>query len=187
MNEFELQEFNALFGKGRTQIEVDELKNGCFGAHWIILARSGLACIVLNQNADVFRAFREVDVQAHEREPDRLFWGLADLHARFFRGSTAFFHIAVPAGGHDVVPGLFAALYDRDHVIHGQIGSWGSSPAVLAGVIVSQEDIIAREADDVFPCPVVGEFDEPDDKRHSDRDRDGAYFAIRTLDHFNFS
>lgn len=66
-------------------------------------------------------------------------------HAGFLRCSVALLHVALQASCHDVVPCVDTAAGSRDDVIDGQVRS--SNAAVLAGVIVSVENIAPGQAD----------------------------------------
>ena len=72
-------------------------------------------------------------------------------------------------------------------MIHGELGETRFLTAVLTSIMITQEDIIPRESNDVFACSVVSELDQPDHERHFDRDRDRTDLAIRSFNDFDFA
>lgn len=69
----------------------------------------------------------------------------AQSHAGFLRRSVALLHVAFQASCHDVIPCVDAAAGSRDYVIDCQVRP--SNTAVLAGVVVSVENIAPGQAD----------------------------------------
>ncbi len=143
-----------------------------FDRHGVSLARIFVACIVLNQDSDVFGAFGEINIESHKREPDRLFGRVLEFHGGFFRGPSPFFQVTGAASRHNVLPGFCPALHDRVYVIQGELADRGFLAAVLTGVMVSQKDVIAVEPHHVFESLQGNILDESDDPRNGDGDRD---------------
>src|SRR5258708_7674900 len=65
-------------------------------------------------------------------------------HARLVGRSTALAMIAAPAGAYQVVPAVSATAVARDDVVQGEIA--GTNTAVLAGLVIADEDLAARQA-----------------------------------------
>jgi hypothetical protein len=90
----------------------------------------------------------------NERTP---FWsfGFADqAHVRFARKAIAFARIASDARANDVFPRRSASAITRHHVIQIEFASIENLTAVLAGVLVALEDIVARKLYFLFRKPI---------------------------------
>jgi len=75
--------------------------------------------------------------------------GLGPLHqsqTRFLGGAIALAVVAGPATRNQVVPGGIAAATPGNDVVKRQVQRWKDVPAVLAGVVIAQQDVFAREA-----------------------------------------
>src|SRR5438132_739635 len=82
-----------------------------------------------------------------------------ERHACLSQGAAALAVVARLAGGDDVLPNMLTAPMARYHVIEGQVVP--TPAAVLAGVIVPDEDFLTRHLDDrTRTLHVVGEADD---------------------------
>src|SRR5688572_29712641 len=68
-----------------------------------------------------------------------------EMHVRLERGAIGLLRIARNAGAHNILPGGRAAAVPRDHMVEIQVLAFKDLPAILAGVLVALEDIVARE------------------------------------------
>src|ERR1035438_8967468 len=67
------------------------------------------------------------------------------LHAGLFRSPAALVIVAGVATGHQVLPGRLAGARPRNHMIQGQLAGRHRAVAVLAGITVAHQNILARE------------------------------------------
>src|SRR5438132_11320608 len=94
--------------------------------------------------------------------PERL---ASERHPRFVQGPAALLVVAALAGRHDVLPGALTTTVPRDHVVEREVVA--ALAAVLAGVVVANEDFLARHLEDR-----PGALDvvrEPNDRRRHQR------------------
>jgi len=92
--------------------------------------------------------------------------GLAQgLHIDLVREMIAFGAIASVAAGHQVLPGGGASSRARDDVIERKLGGAQRGTAILAGVPVAQQNILAREGAGLVGDTAV--FEQPDHRRHA--------------------
>ena len=83
-----------------------------------------------------------------------------------FSRRLPFAPVAGMAAGHQILPGGVAATRARNHVIERELAGRQRIAAVLAGVAVAQQDVLAREgAGLVRNAPVLKQ---PDHRRHGD-------------------
>src|SRR5579884_2690804 len=87
------------------------------------------------------------------------------LHARFIGRAAAFAIVAGMAAGHQVLPRSFTGARARDHVIEGQVTRWQRLMAVLAGIAVAHEDVLARKGTGLVRNAPV--FEQAYDRRHA--------------------
>src|SRR5262249_49406217 len=81
-------------------------------------------------------------------EGDMAWWAprhCHEQHAGLFRGAVAFLDIALQAGCHHVIPVIDAAARAREDVVDSEVVP--ALPAILAGVIVTMQDVASRQAD----------------------------------------
>ena len=88
------------------------------------------------------------------------------LHARFLRSPAAFAIVAEVAARHQVFPGRFAGARPRNHVIQGQFAGRHRAVAILAGVPVAHQNILARERPRLPRNPAI--FQQADHARQAD-------------------
>src|SRR6185369_18098552 len=93
----------------------------------------------------VVRAAEVADDLAVDVRVERL-RALEQPHARFVRRAVAFAVVARPAAGDEVLPSRGAAPRARYDVVERQILRRRRVAAVLARVVVAQEDVLSREA-----------------------------------------
>src|SRR5689334_18289866 len=105
---------------------------------------------------------------------------MLQTHARLVEQLAALAMVAVLAGGDEVVPGVGAATVARDHMVEGQVMRLGA--AVLAGVLVADEDLASRQAHARAGTldPVV----EANDRRCVEDRGCGADLGVVVLDYF---
>ena len=84
----------------------------------------------------------------------------------------ALLRVAADAGADDVFPRRRAAAVARDDVVEVQILAVKNFAAILAGVFVALENVVARELDLLLRQPVVHQ--QQDDARHADAEGDGV-------------
>lgn len=120
------------------------------------------------------------EIYLDERPPLWTFGFADEVEAGFLRGAVGFFGITLDAGANDIFPGGRAAAIARDHVVKIQVAPIEHLAAILAGVVVAFEDIVAREFHFLLRHPV--EEAEQDDARHADPERNGMdAFRVRLL------
>ena len=76
------------------------------------------------------------------------------MQAGFQRCAIGFAGVALNAGANNILPRRRAAAVSRNHVIEVQVFAVKHVAAVLAGVSIPLEDIMARELDFLFWQPV---------------------------------
>ena len=136
----------------------------------LILTLWRVFCIVFYQDPDVVRAVGQIDIQTHQGKPDWLAWLVLQLHLRLLRSPATFFDITSLAGSNNVVPGLASTLNHGNHMIHRQLRVRESLATVLAGVVVSKEDVATVQADYILAITRVDEVNQANDDWHPDRD-----------------
>src|SRR6185369_1447348 len=75
-------------------------------------------------------------------------------HARFLRRAIGLLSVTRNAGTDNVLPGGRSAAVPRDHVIQIEILAIERPAAVLAGVLVSLENVVPCELDLLFRQPI---------------------------------
>ena len=90
----------------------------------------------------VFRQMPSEDIHGIRR---RFLGCTQEVHVRLFHFSAPFAVVAVRARRDDIGPQVLAAHMTRDHVIHCQPAI--ALPAVLAGIIITPEDLPAGQFD----------------------------------------
>jgi len=68
---------------------------------------------------------------------------MAQMHLGLLQRPATLLEIAVGAGGHQVLPGVFAAEMARDYVIQRQMTSLNST--VLTGIVIPSKDLAFAE------------------------------------------
>ena len=68
-----------------------------------------------------------------------------EMHVCFKRRAVGLLRIALNAGAHNILPSRRAAAVSRDHMVEIQVLPFKDLPAILAGVLVAFEDVVARE------------------------------------------
>lgn len=84
-----------------------------------------------------------------------------ELHSCFSKGLASLAMVATAAGTDDILPGVRTATGTRYDVVDGQI--MGTDTAVLAGVVVAEEDLATTEFD--THRGALDQAQEPDDRR----------------------
>ena len=89
----------------------------------------------------------QTEIDLHEWPPLRPL-GLADkVQAGFLRGSVGLQGIALNTGANNILPTGWTASVTRDYMVQIQILALASFAAVLAGVLVTLEDVVACKLD----------------------------------------
>ncbi len=119
---------------------------------------------------------REIDLQ--EGTPLRPL-GLADeAHSSLLRQPVRLERIALDAGADDILPGCRAAPVARNDVVQVQVVAIKSLAAVLAGVLVSLEDVVPGEFHILLWQVIVN--DQKNHPRHPDAKGNRAHrFGVR--------
>ena len=89
----------------------------------------------------------QAEVDLHERPPFRPLRFADKVQPGLLRRAVGFLRVALDTGADDVFPRRRAAAVARQDVIQIQILAVEGAPAVLAGVFVALEDVVARELD----------------------------------------
>jgi hypothetical protein len=111
-------------------------------------------------------------VDLNERTPFRAF-GFADqVHAGLERGPVCLAGITLDAGANDIFPGGGAAAIARDNVVQIEVFSVENFAAILAGVLVPLENVMAGEFHFLLGHAV--EEREHNDARHTNFEGDGV-------------
>ena len=116
-----------------------------------------------------------------KRPPLRTFWFANQRHVSVMRKAVSLSGVTRDARANHVFPGGQPAFVPRQHVIEIQLCSLESSPAILAGVFVSLENIMPGELHFLLRQPI--EQEQHNDARHPDLPRDGRnHFMVRRRD-----
>jgi len=102
-----------------------------------------------------------------ERTPAGALRFADQAHPGFMRQAVRLAGVARDAGTDDVFPLHRAAPVARQHVVEIQVAAVKPPGAILAGVVVAFEDVVAREADLLARKAIVDVED--DHLRHADR------------------
>ncbi len=94
----------------------------------------------------VFRA----QVHLYKWPPLRPFRFADEMQTRLLRRAVRLLGIALDAGANNVLPSGRATSIARDHVIEIQITPVEDLAAILAGVVITLEDIMARKLHFLF-------------------------------------
>lgn len=114
----------------------------------------------------------EDEADLHEGTPFRTLGFADEVHAGFVRGAVALAGVAGNAGTDNVFPRGGPAAVARDDVVEVQVFALENFAAVLAGIIVALEDVVAREFHFLLRHPIIHE--EKDDLRHADAEGNGV-------------
>lgn len=120
-------------------------------------------------------------------EPGRLFGFFDQAKAGFSRGAPAFALVAGFAGSHDVLPAFPTPLNDGHDMVQGEQSAGELISAVLASVMITDEDIGSREPDQLPFFTQSDVVQEPENSRDLDGQRNRAYLEVRLLNDFYFS
>src|SRR5262249_37351147 len=104
---------------------------------------------------------------------------LQQPHPRLLRRSITLVVVAPSTAGHKIVPTGVAASRSRMNVIQGQVRRRVLPPAVLTRVVISQEDVLAREALSLERNMDV--VDEPNHRRKGHREACRVQPALAAL------
>ena len=114
------------------------------------------------------------------------FGRLADqVHTGVVRRAAAFPVIAAEARSDNIVPAFLSTHRYWNDVIERQVFGWKLLPAVLTRVIVTRVDVRARKLDAV-QVPHTDVFEEANDRRQLDGERDGMDLLIVFVNDFDF-
>lgn len=113
----------------------------------------------------------ETEVDLHERTPLGSLRLFDEMQSDFLRRVIGFLGITLDTGTDDVFPRGGAATIARDNVIQIQVLPVEDVAAVLAGVAVALEDVVARELHFLLRHAVVRE--QQDHAREADAEGDG--------------
>lgn len=105
-----------------------------------------------------------------KRTPLGPFRFFQEMHPRFVWQTVALACITGDAGADDIFPGSLTAPITRQHMVDIKVAPFEEDPAVLACILISLKDIVAREFD-LFLWQAVKEA-EHDDSRNADIERD---------------
>lgn len=122
----------------------------------------------------------QAEIDLHERTPFRTLGFANETNAGFLRSAIRLARVALDAGADNVFPGCRAAAIAGNHVIEIQILAVKNFAAILAGVLVAFENIMARELHFLFRKVI--EYGEQNHARNSDAKRNRAdTFRMRFL------
>lgn len=146
----------------------------------------GVPLLKLEIDLPAIRGFGETKLKISARKPVGLFGFTCEPHTRLLGSSAPFALIAGLTSRNNILPALAASLNDGDNMIQGELILAKVMAAVLAAVRVSQEDVHAREADDLALLDRnIGQ--ESQDGGNLDRNSNGADFLFRILDHLDLA
>ena len=125
--------------------------------------------------------FPEVVLRSGKRNLDKRppFWPLRfanQAHVRFARKSVAFARVARDARAHHVFPSRRSSPIARHDVIQIEFASIENLTAVLAGVLVALEDIVARKLYFLLWKPI--EHQQHNHPWDTDFERDGCNHLV---------
>jgi len=119
-------------------------------------------------------------IDLDEWAPLGTFWFSNQVHTGFLGRLIGLLRVAPDAGANDVLPGCRAAAVSRNNVVEVQIPAFKDVAAVLAGIAVALEDIVAGEFDLLFRQPV--KHQQQNDARHTNFEGNGGNgFRMRFL------
>ena len=123
----------------------------------------------------------EAEINLHERTPLGSLRFLHQMQASLLRSAVRFARITRDAGADNVFPRRRTAAITGNDVIQVQVFAIKQMAAVLAGVAVAVEDVVARELHLLFWHVVIRE--QQDDAREADakRDRVDGFWMRRLL------
>ena len=108
----------------------------------------------------------EAEVDLHERPPFRPLRFADEVQPGLLRRAVGLLRVALDAGADDVFPRRRTAAVARQDVVEIQILALENLPAVLTGVAVALENVVAGEFDLLFGQAV--EHDQQDHPRDAD-------------------
>ena len=111
-------------------------------------------------------------VYLHEGAPLGTFRFADQVQAGFLRGAVGFPGVTLDAGANDVFPRGRAAAVARDDVIEIQVAAIKDFRAILTGIVIALEDVVARELHLFFRHAI--EEAKQDDARDADAEGNGV-------------
>src|SRR5262252_134790 len=108
-----------------------------------------------------------------ERTPLRTFRFANECHLGFLWKSIALTGVTRNTRADDILPGGGSAAVARDDVVEIQVVTIESDAAILAGILVALENIVAGELYFFFRKPI--EKKQHNDPRHPDLPENGLY------------
>lgn len=112
------------------------------------------------------------EIDLDERPPFGSFRFADQVHARFIRRMVGLAGITLDTGANDILPSGRTATITWNHMVEVQILSLKNFAAVLAGVLVALEDIVASELHFLLRHAI--EEYQHDDARHANLKGDAA-------------
>jgi len=94
-----------------------------------------------------------------------------ELHLRFVRELVALAAVARMTAGDEIFPGGRAPAGARNHVVERKFSGCEHFPAVLAGIAITHQDVLARECARLVRNSAV--FEQADDGGHAQRNARG--------------
>src|ERR1700739_339686 len=98
------------------------------------------------------------------------------LQTRFFGGAGALIVVAGLTARHEILPRRAPTARTRHHVVKRQFGGRECASAKLAGISVSQQNVLARKGAALLRDMAIGE--KPDHRRYLNRFRSGVHFGV---------
>src|SRR5580698_959319 len=91
--------------------------------------------------------------------------GARQLHSTFFRRAAALAVVARMAAGYQVFPGSLSGARARNHVIERQLARGHGAMAILAGITVAHQNVLARKGPRLMRNAAV--FEQPNHGWHA--------------------
>ena len=121
---------------------------------------------------------RHSKINLDERTPLGTFGLSNQMHAGFARGAVRFFGVTRDAGANDILPGSRASAIAGNDMVQVQILALEDLSAILAGIMIALEDVVARKLHFLFRHAVKQH--QNDDAWDPDAERDSMdTFRVR--------
>jgi len=105
--------------------------------------------VPISEVDEMLPAFLELEAEVHldERPPSRSLWLPYEVHSGFLGGAIGLARVAFNARADNVFPRCRPSPIARNNMVKVQVFPIKNAPAILAGVLVALEDVVARELD----------------------------------------
>ena len=120
----------------------------------------------------------ETEVDLDERPPSWPLWLPYEMHSGFLGGAIGFARVALNARADNVFPCCRPSAIARNNMVKVQVFPIKHTPAVLAGVLVALENVVARELDLFLWQAIEHEQENHLRDSNSERDRVHARFTV---------